>query len=136
MGLLDWMRRHRSAEPEIIPLPALCQPANTLWCVAVRIDEQGWTAMMSNGPEQRLEFQDLQRVAIRITDDGPGAEDVFWVLSASGQICLIPHGSRGESELFERLLKLPGFDKQSMIAALTCTDNAEFECWQRITTSS
>lgn len=129
MGLLDWFRRRRDAETDIIPLPALRPPESPYWCDGVRIDDHGLAATRDRGPELRLEFQDIQRVAIRTTDEGPGVEDVYWVLSAGDQICLIPHGAEGESELFDRLLKLPGFNNQAMIAAMTCTENAEFECW-------
>lgn len=132
MGLLDWFRRRRDAEPDIIPLPALRPPESPFWCKAVRIDDSGLTALSGRGPELRLKFDDIQRVAIRTTDEGPGVEDVYWVLATRDQMCLIPHGVEGESDLFDRLLKLPNFDNQAMIAAMTCTENAEFECWSSL----
>ncbi len=130
MGFRDWFRRKHD-EPDIIPLPSIRRPELTFWCDAVRSDDTGFVGMSARGPELRLEFSDLNRVAIRTTDEGPGVEDVFWLLVAGEQECLIPHGVWGETELFERLLKLPGFNSQVMIAAMTSTDNAVFECWTR-----
>lgn len=131
MGLLDWFRRKESDEPDIIPLPSLRPLESPMWCIAVFMDAQGLTVESVRGREFRVEFHELDRVAIRTTDEGPGNEDVFWLLVVGQQECLIPHGSLGEGELFERLLKLPGFDSQAMIAAMTSTENAEFECWIR-----
>lgn len=131
MGLLDWFRRPRAVEPEIIPLPSVRPPAQCFWCDTVRVDELGLTASVARGPELRIEFQDIERIAIRTTDEGPFVEDVYWLISTGEQQCLIPNGAEGESDLFDRLLKFPGFDNQAMIAAMTCADNAEFECWQR-----
>ena len=101
-----------------------------VWCESIIVDEAG-LAVTSRGRELRLEFSDLDRVSIRTTDDGPGAEDVFWSLSVGSMEYLVPQGSPGEAELFEHLLTLPNFDSQAMIAAMTCSENAEFECWRR-----
>lgn len=131
MGVLDWFRRRASDEPDIIPLPALRPPAATFWSAAIIVDETGLNAVAANGQELRVEFSDLDRVAIRTTDEGPGAEDVYWLLVAGSQECLIPHGASGEPDLFDRLLRLPLFDSQAMVAAMTGSDHAEFECWQR-----
>lgn len=131
MGLLNWFRRRRDEEPAIIPLQALRPPAQTFWSQAVRCDNNALWAIAEHGVELRLPFEELDRVAIRTTDEGPGIEDVFWLLTSGSQECLIPHGAAGEAELFDRLLKLPGFNPQVMIEALTSTENAEFECWSR-----
>ncbi len=133
MGFMDWFRRRHGDEPVIIPMPSIRPPESTFWCDTVSSDDGGLVGVSNRGLELRLEFNDLDRVAIRTADDGPGAEDVFWLLVAGEQECLIPHGAPGETELFERLLKLPGFDSQAMIAAMTSTDDAEFECWTRST---
>ena len=135
MGLLDWFRRRRNDEPDIIPLPSLRPPEPVFSCDSVRVDEQGLTASLTGGPALRLEFHDLQRVAIRTTDEGPFAEDVFWILTAEKQVCIIPQGAEGQVELFDQLLKLPGFDCQAMVVAMSSTENAEFECWKRSTSA-
>jgi len=136
MGLLDWFRRRRPAEPDIIPLPWLRAPEPVFSCDSVRVDEQGLTARINGGPELRLEFQNLQRVTIRTTDEGPFAEDVFWILTTHNQVCIIPQSAEGQVELFDQLLKLPGFDCQAMIVAMSSTNNAEFECWTRTTSGT
>ena len=129
MGLLDWFRRRRADEPEIIPIPSLRKPESVFTCDTVQVDEQGFTAEQTRGPQIRLEFQDLRRVTIRTTDEGPFAEDVFWVLTTESQVCIVPQGADGQVDLFDQLLKLPGFDCQAMIVAMSSTDNAEFPCW-------
>lgn len=131
MAFLDWFRRRRNDEPDLIPLPAIRPPDLTFWCDAVRSDESGVTGVSCRGPELRMEFHNLDRIAIRTTDEGPVECDVFWKLVAGEQECLIPHGAPGETELFEQFLKLPDFDSRAMVAAMTSTENAEFHCWSR-----
>ena len=131
MGIMDWFRRRHSEEPVILPLRATRPADPTFWCVAVDSDDEGCVGISAQGARLPLKFSDLHRIAIRTTDEGPGAEDVFWLLAAGDQECLIPHGTPGETELFERFLKLPGFNSQTMIEAMTSADNAEFECWNR-----
>lgn len=131
MGILDWFRKSRGDEPEIIPFPSIRPPEPLYWCNAIRSDESGFVAVSAGSPDLRIEFSELNRVAIRTTDEGPWAEDVYWRLVAGPQECLVPHGAPGETELFERLLKLPGFNSQAMIAAMTCAENSEFDCWAR-----
>ena len=76
-------------------------------------------------------FTDLERVVIRTTDEGPIAPDVFWVLTGAGRTCVVPQGATGEEALIARLGKLPGFKFEAMIAAMSCTENQEFDCWKK-----
>lgn len=130
MGLLDWFRRKRDDEPDIIPLPALRPLDPTVFCNSVTVDETGFVAVLANDRQLRIEFEDLDRVAIRTTDD-QFVESVFWLLSVGEQELLVPHGAPDEDALFERLMHLPGFDKQAMVEAVTSTEDGEVECWRR-----
>jgi hypothetical protein len=49
--------------------------------------------------------------------DGPFADDVFWVLSGSGQQLRVPQSAGGSDMLLARLQELPGFDSRAGIAA-------------------
>lgn len=70
-----------------------------------------------------VELEDLQRVEILTTDQGPFRPDVFWVLHGSETSCVGPQGATGERELLDRLQKLPGFRNEAVIKAMPSTEN-------------
>jgi hypothetical protein len=80
-----------------------------------------------------VRWDDLVEVAIVTTDEGPIADDLFWVLLSSDHKtgCSIPQGIEGEKELLSRLQALPGFDNGEVIKAATSTTNARFVCWKK-----
>lgn len=87
-------------------------------------------------PDQKVEsvaWDDLQCVEIVNTDEGPFFPDVFWVLHGSESGCVIPQGATGEEQLLERLQKLPGFDNEALIKAMSVTTNKRSLCWRRTT---
>jgi hypothetical protein len=87
-------------------------------------------------PDQKVEsvaWDDLQCVEIVNTDEGPFFPDVFWVLHGSESGCVIPQGATGEEQLLERLQKLPGFDNEALIKAMSVTTNKRSLCWRRPT---
>lgn len=141
MGLFDWFRRKPGStptspaldepEPDIIPFPAMGVSGNPQVCVSVRLTEASLFATLPTGEEMRLELEDFERVAVRTTDDGDWTPDVFWIVSAGRYSYLIPQGITGEAELFNYLIRLPGFDKETMISAISSTEHSEFECWRR-----
>ena len=73
----------------------------------------------------------IDEVVIVTTDDGPFADDVFWVLRCGDREEVIPDGSPASANLLETLQKLPGFDNEAVIKAMMCTDNARFVVWRR-----
>lgn len=80
-----------------------------------------------------LAWRDLVEVGIVTTDEGPLLEDVYFILLGPGRKsgCAVPQGARGTEELLARLQTLPGFDHGAVIAAMGCTSNNRFTCWQK-----
>jgi hypothetical protein len=91
----------------------------------------GASCSWPDGTVESVPWDELHAVEIRTTDAGPFFEDVFLVLDAGDRGCVIPQEAEGFGALFERLQQLPGFDNQAAISAMTCTDNATFQCWRR-----
>jgi hypothetical protein len=85
-----------------------------------------------DGLSGSLAWEQVTRVTIRTTDQGPFVEDVFYILeSADGETLVVPQMAPGCEELLSALQALPGFDNEAVIAAMACTDNQEFLCWER-----
>ena len=97
----------------------------------VEVTGAGVTCCRPGGPTESVEWDDLQKVFIRTTDEGPFAPDVFWILAGRKGGCVVPQGATGEDVLLERLQALPGFDNEALIKAMASTSNQDFVCWQR-----
>ena len=97
----------------------------------VQLFDSGVSCTHPDGGVERVEWDDLQRVEIMTTDQGPFRPDVFWVLHGSETGCLIPQGATGEEDLLDRLGKLPGFRHEAVIDAMPSTENRRFLCWDR-----
>lgn len=97
--------------------------------IVVQCGETTLTCARPDGKVEKVDWDDLQRVEIVTTDEGPWNPDVFWVLHGSESGCLVPQGATGERELLERLEKLPGFDNTEFIRAMGCTSNERFHLW-------
>ena len=65
------------------------------------------------------------------TDTGPAALDLWLALIGEGDGCLIPHGAEGFEEVFDIITAFEGFNLENFIAAMACTENAEFELWKK-----
>jgi hypothetical protein len=85
-----------------------------------------------DGKEQGMRWQDLGHVAIHTNDQGPFDVDLHWVLTSRDgrQTLSVPLGASGEQELLAELQRrLPGFDNDAVVRAMSSTDNASFDVW-------
>jgi len=99
----------------------------------VHLSEEAVSCECPDGRTERVAWDDLQRVEILTTTDGPYAPDAFWVLSGTDSGCVIPWGATGDSELLERLQRLPRFDNMAVINTAPRTKKAMTLCWQKST---
>jgi hypothetical protein len=99
----------------------------------VRFDGEEVTRWMADGRSEHVRWDELEEVGIITTDEGPFAEDVYWILVARGGNggCAVPSGAEGADALLARLQELPGFDNEVVIRAMASTENARFVCWRR-----
>lgn len=108
--------------------PARLEPEGR---VVVRVSDCEVVCERPDGTVERVGWDDLQKVAVVTTGDGPFAPDVFWVLHGRTGGCAIPQGATGDRQLLERLQALPGFDNNAVIAAMSSTSDRRFVCWER-----
>lgn len=96
----------------------------------VTFDDEAVRYHRFDGQTETVRWSELQIVFIQTTDDGPFADDVFWVLGSAESNCVIPSETEGLSLLLERLQDLPGFNNDAVIQAMSCTENQTFVCWE------
>jgi hypothetical protein len=99
--------------------------------VIIEFDDERIWCTRPGSPEQTMLWTELIGVAIKTTDEGPFAPDVFWVLGAKDKVVMYPGGATGEQEMLTRLQKLPSFNNEAVIEAAGCTDNKLFVCWEK-----
>ena len=97
----------------------------------VRLSDSEVVCERPDGTVERVGWDDLQKVEVVTTGDGPFAPDVFWVLHGRNGGCAIPQGATGDRQLLERLQVLPGFHNNAVIAAMSSTSDRRFLCWER-----
>jgi hypothetical protein len=98
-------------------------------CNDITIDETGVTRCLDDGSVVVLVWSELVEVALVTVDQGPFAEDLFFVLGdVRGNRCLLP-GAKAAA-LLPRLQRLPGFDNKQVQRAADCIDEAHFVCWR------
>jgi hypothetical protein len=110
--------------------PAPLQPESQF---IVRLSDAEVICQRPDGRTERVAWDDLQRVEILNTPDGPFLPDVFWVLNGTDSGCVIPWGATGERDLLERLQRLPRFDSEAVVKSAARTDDAVTLCWERAT---
>ena len=92
-------------------------------------NECGITTLTREGAAERFTWKDIRKVTIVTTDQGPWSEDIFFVVEAVGGTIVFPHEQAVKTELLTYLQKLPGFDNEAVIRAMSCTGNNAFPCW-------
>lgn len=98
----------------------------------VHIDDHVVRREFGDGRIEEVAWEDLIEVQIVTTDDGPYAEDVFYLLvGANDTGCVVAQGDPASGALLTRLQALPGFDNGKVIEAMGSAENARFVCWKK-----
>jgi hypothetical protein len=78
---------------------------------------------------EQVLWDDIRVIKLINNDLGPCAIDIVMVMIGETGGCVIPHGTKGFDEVFDRVSKYEGFDFANFCKSMTCTDNAEFILW-------
>lgn len=101
----------------------------------LEITEQGITRRFGRKfrakKQESVAWKDLSKVEIETTDEGPMAEDFFYMLYAkSGGGVVVGVRLAVEHNLLHELQqRLPGLDKKTVAMASGCTENRSFHIW-------
>lgn len=133
----------------IIPwwVAAILTPAGALLAVAVfvwghksylnqlEITEQGITRRFGrkfrSKKQESVAWQDLSKVEIETTDEGPLAEDFFYMLYGKhgGGVVVGVRLAVEHNLLHELQQRLPDLDRKTVALASGCTENRSFHIW-------
>jgi hypothetical protein len=100
---------------------------------AIEVNDDGVRRLLADGKVEQVTWEDLLEASVLTTDEGPFAEDVYFVLAGrNGTGCVVPQSAPESRQLLERLQQLPGFDNETFIQAMASTEDATFVCWRRV----
>lgn len=97
----------------------------------VTSDSQTLNFRWARGSTASVALNEVRRILIRTTDQGPFDDDVFFIVETSGKNFVIPQAAAGASQLLKHFQQLLGFNNEAVINSMGCTDNKEFVCWER-----
>lgn len=75
-------------------------------------------------------FKDLQKISIVTTSQGPISPDVYWLFEYSSDITIIP-SEQQDSDLLVEAQRLPDFDNETFIKAMSSAEDNIFVCWEK-----
>ncbi|MGI9391614.1 MAG: hypothetical protein ACR2O1_16275 [Boseongicola sp.] len=79
-----------------------------------------------------ISLDDLMRIAIRTTDAGPFASDMFWEWTdITGQTLAVPSDAEGSEQIFDALSSLDSVDYDAIMKASGEVTQNYFVVWQR-----
>jgi hypothetical protein len=107
-------------------LETLVSPPGT-----IEIDLHGVRRWLADGKCESARWNQLVKVEIVTTDQGPLVEDVFWVLHEPASGCVIPSEAPEARALREKLQALPNFDNEAVVSAMASTGNDRFVVWRK-----
>lgn len=109
-------------------------PQNSGGVGVVDVDERQITYFGPHGGGA-ISINELARVKVYTTDQGPAVSDFFWQFTdAAGQRLTIPGDAENASALFDALTVLPGADYEQVIKASGSAEPGEFLVWERTQT--
>jgi hypothetical protein len=90
---------------------------------------------MRRGGVETITWREVDEIQIVTTDNGPGQDDVFWLLLNRDHTCgcAVGHSAEGFPALLAELQRLPGFDNAVVVQAMGSATNRRFIVWQRAT---
>ena len=121
--LVAWFRRKREERTAALMFERK---------VLVHFNDEGISATYPDGRIETIAWPAVERIAIETNDSGPWGADVWWLVEGESARCAYPQGATGDPEaLAEFPRRFLGFDDAKVIAAMGCTSNARFVCWER-----
>jgi hypothetical protein len=99
----------------------------------VRADDLEISVEHPGALAQVVRLSDLQGVAIETNESGPIGIDCWWLLFGVDDklVVAFPQGADGDKSAVDRLMKLPGFDFDAMIAAMASVETDVFPVWRK-----
>lgn len=91
-------------------------------------------AVSYRGREQSIRWDEIRRLEIVTTDEGPWAPDCFWLLYDAGCVCrlLIVQENMPDGLLSAFQTRLSGFNNEVVIRAMGSTIKQQFLVWHQV----
>lgn len=86
----------------------------------------------SSNKTDKITWDDIIRIDVITTDKGPAVCDVFILITDDNGSVAIPQDREEESKIvIDRIFKLPNFDFEQFIKAMSSAENNTFNVWRK-----
>lgn len=99
---------------------------------SIAFDSEKILSRQASGSEKIILWDKMTSIKIITTNQGPYKNDVFWVIESKNDRIVFSMGTEGEEAFLSKAQKLEGFNNKVFIDAMSCADNNEFYCWQKL----
>ena len=102
--------------------------------VELRFDNDAISAKYPDGGMISLKWSELTNIGLASLDAPSGSPSLYWGLHSGKRVPTIsyPHGAIGDKELLAEFAKrLPGFDMDKVMQAVTTSGRAHFQIWPK-----
>ena len=97
-----------------------------------RLTEDGITRHDSDGTIKQVNWNDVSKISIVTTDQGPFVDDFYYVFCTDQNVLFVPLDWGVKLELIHHMHEhFPNVDFEAMIKASGSAENAEFFVWAR-----
>ncbi len=97
----------------------------------VLCNDTGLEVIHPNGDIESAKWDEIIKVSVITTSQGPIMDDVFLVIFKREKGCLVPSEAIGYNDVFEKVSKFDGFNFTKYIEAMSSSSDNEFVCWQK-----
>jgi hypothetical protein len=98
--------------------------------VTLDADDEGIRRTVGETSEG-VRWDELLRVQIITTDEGPFVDDVYWLFLGPDEKGCVVENAHIDDRVLSRIAKLPNVDYAAVIMAMGSAENASFLVWSR-----
>lgn len=101
---------------------------------AIAVDEQGLKAIADEGELVAVAWDEVLKIGILTTDQGPFEDDLLWMFFYRDQdhVLAVPASALDAApDFFDHLKRFPGLDYDKITEASSSTDFAKFVLWRK-----
>lgn len=98
----------------------------------ITITEEEIICKFSSGQVDHIRWNNVAKVQVLTTDEGPYVCDVFYILTdTAGKGVAIPQDKPESGTIIEKITRWPGFQHEEMVLAMGSTEVKWFTVWEK-----
>ena len=97
--------------------------------VKVWFDKEKIYVQWPEKEKESIHWPSIKIIAVETTDEGPWLEDIWWHIANEEMTLTYPNQANGADKILNQLQKMPNFNNENLIKAMTYVQNQTFILW-------